>query len=757
VRVAVIGLSVAVIARSADQALIDRAPTCAALAQARDWATAVGVCQLELRHTQDPATGVHLATALDKTGEVAAAQRTASLLLTTSARSDALYLLGRIAHSEHRTEAAITALEAARAAHRAEQRPYELARDCGVLAMARLDNSELTEALRLVDECIAQAQRAASRSLEHYCHLAAAKALNRTGYWGAADQELKHAEQLSSSDAQRGDLAYQRASYEQERGNHATAISQLDRAQALVGSADGAWTINLTLNRAYSFAELNQLAAAVRDLQTATWLDFEDKKLRERTWVAAQIAYRQHDLTRAAALTDKYSSLSDHDDSVDRDDRIDVAILRARIELERGDLDSAARHAGQGVELAEVVRGAQSTLELRPWVLARRRAAYELRFLALARAGQVEDAAMVFDAWQGRSVQDVLVTPRPPAGLGYGDTAAQLTRLGDWLRVASPAGFAGPADRASVMHAMRGIDLLALIVADGELWRLTASHGAPRLARLASLADLNEQIKQFRTRATDVELASELGALLVPDEAFGTPEVLHVVLDGQLSGLPVAALRHDGVPLIAIRPIVRQLRLPETRCVPASRPGRATVIGVSDATIPHATDEADAVARVLQTTSATGAAATRAALLAATSDAVLHVAAHAAIGLDGSALMLGDGDLSALEISARRVAPALVVLSACDAATSDGPELAGSLAAAFLGAGSRHVVATLRPISDHGAPSIAARFYRAGGVADPARALAAVQAALARTNQPDWPYFAVFGPEVCRVGAADRK
>ena len=113
--------------------------------------------------------------------------------------------------------------------------------------------------------------------------------------------------------------------------------------------------------------------------------------------------------------------------------------------------------------------------------------------------------------------------------------------------------------------------------------------------------------------------------------------------------------------------------------------------------------------------------------------------------------------MSALEILAGGVGPSLVVLSACDSATSDDsdPELARSLVAGFLGAGSQHVVATLGGIHDAGAPEITTQFYRAGGVADPARALAIVQAALARTDNVDWPYFAVFGPDVCPEGAPD--
>jgi CHAT domain-containing protein len=128
---------------------------------------------------------------------------------------------------------------------------------------------------------------------------------------------------------------------------------------------------------------------------------------------------------------------------------------------------------------------------------------------------------------------------------------------------------------------------------------------------------------------------------------------------------------------------------------------------------------------------------------------VLHIAAHGKMGTDGVSLVLTDGEVPALELPVRHVAPSLAVLTACDAATSEDPELAGSLAAGFLGAGSQHVIATLTGISDRGAVEIATGFYRAGGVADPARALAKVQSDLAKTGNEEWPRFVVFGPDVC--------
>lgn len=743
----VVCLGAAIIGRRSDIALIDRGDDCATAVD-DERPGAAQVCQFEYRRTQDPMTGVHWAKALNKEGDSANAKRIASQLLTTPAQSDALQLLGWIALNEDRIDDATTALETARELHRAEHRPRELARDDAVLATVRTKRSDFAEALRLLDECIALADDA---STQGYCHTIAIRTLIQLGYLSAAVKEIESATPLATNDEARISLEYQRGNLEQESGHHAMAITQFEKVlQRSEGSPNITRIIKTELNVAYSLAEQRKIDQAQLHLKRATLLDSDHEKEPERTWVAAQIAYRQHDLPSAASLTAKYFELRSHDDSVDRDDQIDVATLQARIELEQGHLERAERFAQRGVEQAERVRSTQSTIELRPWVLEKRRAPYELLFIALARSGQVEAAVMAFDEWQGRTVQDALARPRPPASLDYRGMADQITRLGEWLRVASKAAFARSPDREAVLHTMQGIDLLALIVADGDVWSLAANHGPPRLSKIGSLTEIQDLVDQFRGHPTGVELGSRLGALLLPDGVFReTREVLHVLVDGKLKGLPVVALRRGATPLIAMRPIVRVLRLPETRCVHVARSGHTTVLGVPDAKIPKARTEAEQVAGLLHTTSKTGAAATKDALLAARNDAVLHVAAHGMVGMDGAALVLADGEVSALEISARQLAPSLAVLTACDGATSDDSELAGSLAAGFLGAGSQHVVATLRPISDAGALEISTKFYSAGGVADPARALATVQSVLAKTGNTDWPNIAVFGPDVC--------
>lgn len=748
---------------------VDQGPDCATALQ-REMPDAWRICQAAYYGSGDHATGVLLARALHKRGDKpafseatwVAVQRLATEV-RVDVRADALQILGVIARDDRRNDDVVTWLEPARLLHLKQQRAGEVARDDAVLALALTDLDRFTEALARVDEGIKQAKQDGGANIQRQCHLTAAKTLIRIGYWKAAKKELDNAEKFTRSDFEKADLNYQRASFEQEQEHHGFAGQLFEKAlQPTTPPAATTWMLKTQLNLAYSLAEQGYTDRAQYFLNEATLLDTGGKRQQTRTWVEARIAYRQGELARASSLIDKYLKLGTADDSIDASGKIDVAILQARIGLASNDFAGAERAAQRGVDLAEEVRNAQTTLELRPWVLDKRRTPYELLFLALADRDRIDDAAMAFDRWQGRTVQDALARPSPSDSLDYDTVAHQVTRLGEWLPVASQAALGRAPNPGAVLQTMRAIDLLALIVADGQVWRLTASRGSLQLSRIAELDDIKGSFDEFRGDALKPALATNLGGRLVPDELFRkTTDTLYVLIDSHLRGLPVAALRHDETPLIAMRPIVHVLRLPETPCVNSARAGHATVLGAPDEHAPTARAEAEEVAKQLQVTReigdvaiGIGAAATKNMLLAAAHDAVLHVASHAAVGADG-ALKLGDGSVAALEISARRVAPSLVVLPACATSASNDLELAGSLAAGFLGAGSRHVVATLRTVSDAGAHTVATRFYPAGGIADPPRALAKVQADLARTGNRDWPYFAVFGPDVCRAGTAE--
>jgi len=590
--------------------------------------------------------------------------------------------------------------------------------------------------------------------MEYFCRLAATKVLAEVGDLAVAQRELERAGELAQTDRDRVWLEYEQGNLDQE---YVRAPQGIERARRAIAAFERAARLNaraqvpgfqltLELNLAVSLVDAGRLDDAERHLAVAALLDTDDEHAGHRTEVAAEIAFRRGDLARASQLgQQRYDAVRDDDDA-----QLRVAALQARVALAGGDLPGAERWAQRGVAAVERIRAEQAAPELRSRVLATRRAPYELLFIALARAGRFDDAVVALDRWQGRALLDALAEPSPRTSPGLLAAAHRVSHLGAWLPVVAEAPLGAPADSRQLLAALRTADLLALGVADRDVWRVTASQGRLAIDDLGPLAGLQEGLDRFAGTPTGSELAAELGARLVPEAAFrATPAPLHVVLDGPLASLPVVALRRGGRPLIATRPVVRAHRLPQIACTPARAPARRTVIADARSDLPEARREAAELSSVLGFTAAVGGDATSAALFEAAGSDVLHVAVHAAVGAGGGVLELRDRSVSALEILAARLGPQLVVLPACGSAVAADAELAGSLAAGFLAAGSDQVVATLRPVSDAGARRLTTRFYSAGGMTDPVRALARIQAELADTGDTDWPRFAVFGHDTC--------
>jgi CHAT domain-containing protein len=156
---------------------------------------------------------------------------------------------------------------------------------------------------------------------------------------------------------------------------------------------------------------------------------------------------------------------------------------------------------------------------------------------------------------------------------------------------------------------------------------------------------------------------------------------------------------------------------------------------------------------------ATGLQATRSALLQLVPGRidVLHVATHATIDseipelaalvlsrLDAAGRSL-PGNVRAQDILGMRTAPALVVLSACDAAAEPAGTAEGrmNLVRAFLASGSRHVVASLWEASDAATVELMTRFYE--GLLqqrlDPEAALVRAQRGLAASTRWRDPFY----------------
>ncbi|MEO3858487.1 CHAT domain-containing protein [Acrocarpospora sp. B8E8] len=279
-----------------------------------------------------------------------------------------------------------------------------------------------------------------------------------------------------------------------------------------------------------------------------------------------------------------------------------------------------------------------------------------------------------------------------------------------------------------------------------------------------------EEVLRFTRSAFGTDTSVEPGVHPVFDQAefqslfrpFVAPiaehsepgDLLWIVPHDFLHYVPLHAVEIDGQPLIARNPVVYTPSasvLPPCHARAAARHrlwGTAAVLGDSRGDLPHARDEARAVAELFGAEAHVGRAATGRRLrdLIAGAPDVVHLACHGrydAADVFQSGVLLAAGpaapdaleQLTVEELLGLRIDSGLVTLSACESGVSElrpGDELIG-LTRALLHAGAPSVLVSLWPVSDLSTSFLMREFYRLvreaapGSPARLARALAGAQ------------------------------
>jgi tetratricopeptide (TPR) repeat protein/predicted Ser/Thr protein kinase len=702
----------------------DAPPTCAEVAPKGNDGVTILVCKDEYARSNDPKVGIKAADALRGTGALREATILATELLATPVRADALYTLGMIAVDENRNEDAERSLRLASTLHREQQQWGKSAADLLVLSEISRD---AIEQLVSLDQAASDAQRGHAPQTELYCRIAAASRLSEIGARTSALTEVERAQPLAREPGERIWLDLKRGDVYQTLGEQALAITAFQRALTAAEAATiKRRAVSARLNLAYSLAESGKLADAANQLKEIEVLDRSDDKRQVRLALAARIADHTGDLAGAAALLERSIALTT--DAHDVEFLAERETQRAELALHQGALADAETWARRAIADLAKLASNQPPIELRSWLFTQRRSPSEILFTSLARQGDAAGALVAFDRYRGLGVLAQLAhadgTASPPAGIAF--PTAELARL---LPPLATSALATPAPERAVLDAARAASLLVLVVARGDLWRITGEAGQLLITRIGALGELRPALDRFRAAPGDRSAASALGALLIPAQlARPSTQILHVVLDESLAWLPVAALRIADRPLIAARPIVQPARPSDAGCVPRpAAAGRVIVIDNRD----------DLAPRI----SSVWPAATRAAVFDAARSDVLHVAVATEHDAVGDALVVRDGRIHALEIAGHGTVPARVVLAPRD----PGPGGTAPLAMAFLAAGADQVIATVGPVSREATERLTDRLYHAD-TTDLARALAQIQAA---GDDDDLLGFAAFGHATC--------
>ncbi len=767
----VVSLVLGVVLVAKFQMCKERDPTCREAWTAALDELAVLVCQEEYAKRGEPRVGAMLADSLLRTKNKAAAKTLAERLVDTEVRGLAQRTLGKIARAEGDAATAQRLFASSTEFFTQANDWPNAAKSILAWAKVTMEQQEYVDALEQLDRCAQLAKTAADKVVEAACHLGASRTLLELGNGPGAMQQLEkvRALKIASQDLQ---ADFIEANYFQELGEHEQAAARIK--ELLTSNPQS--PLELQLNLAYSLIRLGRLDEAAEHLKLARGLGAEGELPGNTASVESLLAWKRGDLARGKALAAQALAKFKDDE---HDDKAVVSIDLTEMLLQEGSLPAAIEQGKASVDWLEKVRAKQQRPHFRSWITERFRKGYEVLFLAQARAGRAADALETLDRWQRQDFLDRL-TPPPPTTGDMPAVVADARRLLEVSASMRSRAAAEEYDLAQLRRQLAGEDLLALVVAQDEVWRLTSYAGELHLERLGALVDeqqtateLARRIDRFTAAPLSADGqgdAAALGALLIPSAlAPASPRVLHVLIDPRWKSLPVEALQLGGRRLGVLRPVVRVVRPSALDCAePLPASPRVAVISNPAGDLPASAANATSVARSFGVPNLLGEKATRAAVLDAIGRVeLLHLAMHSRPELEspadlasdesnrridsstaGGALLLHDDNVRALDIATRSVSPALVVLASCASGIA---ELGNtSLARAFLLAGSRQVVATLRRVEDQGAAQVSAEFYRQGGALDPVRAMAQTRSQLSAAGNLEWPKFVVFGRQTCK-------
>jgi tetratricopeptide (TPR) repeat protein len=522
---------------------------------------------------------------------------------------------------------------------------------------------------------------------------------------------------------------------DQAESDHATAASMLERALELASQAGVASVVTAArLNLAYSWCEVGRSEKA--ELQMAK-LDDRTRSHPTALLVAGMIAADRGQRELAESLFARAA------DGVPTDDyKMDIALRRGRLAERFSDLAAAEQHYQEAIGFVEKLRKDTDSLGLRPLVLARRHEPYRRLLSLVARQGRRTDALVAAEKLHSRVWLDALVGH---SGAGTGRApASSAASLGRRLHIDA----AGPPAYKELLTLLHRREVVMLSEGEPELWRFHLVDGT-----VAGLDPLPEEtrplLERWRKAPDDQTLAAQLGDLLIPPTARApSPRPLYIVADEVLGTLPFAALRVNGHFLVEDRAIARLPGIVALRCrghVTPQWPG--VFLGDSRDDLTFARQETLALARSLGGAAFVGRAATVERFDASRGATLLHLAVHAYVGPAGARLLFANAQqVTAADIVEHEIGPRVAVLAGCVTAVSLDPEGWGALSAAFLAAGSRSVVGTLRSVADSDAREIMERFYQHDGMRRPAFALAKAQGELLATHPPSvWGAFVVYG------------
>jgi tetratricopeptide (TPR) repeat protein len=627
----------------------------------------------------------------------------------------------------------------------------------GFLSRVPRPEAHFDDQLRMSQVAVEEAQLSGDDHILARALDTLAEAYDWIGMEAAARDSFQSAEQLSEPwPDELAQIYFKHAAFLLDLGTRHSldaALAYLDvaatkRDAAIAGGLGtnvATLALAIRLDRADALSQLNRLAAADRELaqiEHDLGPSPDDDKLGSLRLVQGYVAARRHDTSAAEALFRQAD-----DGALDGDFRIRIALELARAYLDTGDRDRAEHAYRAAIEIVEQLRRTASEVELRPWMLARRTSPYVELLALLVEQDRGVDALVIAESLHARAWLDVVLGDRTAP-------AHALAAERIWPRLhALPA---PPLDAKALMATIGDREALVFLAIGAQTWRGHVMYGRVSFERLPD--DTVDLASRFRAHPGNQAAGERAAAVLLPADLAVSSSPLHIIATGALADVPYAALRTRGRYLIEDRPVARLPGLVARQCATSAWAPRVVVIGDSRGDLPEAAREVQRIADSTGAPPLVGAAASRAALAPAHGARLLHIAAHGIALRSGPAIALADGDLTAADVLELDLNPEVVVLTGCSTAASDDAESWDGFPSAFLAAGSRYVVATLRSVNDAPAARVTSAYYAQPESLNPIERLAAAQRALIDVLPVEaWASFAAWGSDACDApGPPDR-
>jgi tetratricopeptide (TPR) repeat protein len=618
--------------------------------------------------------------------------------------------------------------------------------------------SRYREAFDFAIQTMAEAEEGEDRKSRQFAAQALHTVLYAVGDLEGARRALEMEHGLADSEdrAEQARFLANRGGLLLDGSRFALARRDLERAlETAAGEGDRLFFRSVHLNLVQLHLDLGDLDRAEDHLRQA-WRYAEP----EGPVATSLLYYQAHvDLARGRAATAARSLVKALNEKPVPDWTWDLEYQLGRSKEAGGDVRQAEEAFERSAATVEEMRRSLVFDDLKSWLLDRKRQPFEALFLLQARAGRAQGALQTAERMQARTFLDAFLNaasaPRSAGSQPWSveRTASRLTALESLLPAMSESPVASLRPLERVLERFGDRHALVYVEAGDQIWLIVVAGHRISLRRLAVSAVEAEQLaERFLARPDEAAIADRLGEVLLPSGSLpASGKTIYVAADGALGNLPFAAVRRDGRFVVEDHAVVLAPSLNALVALEGQiRDGSGSAILLADprGDLPAAASEAEQLAGLLRGGRVRiSGQASFAELKRASRARLLHLATHTGLGTRGPWLRLADRDVTAAEIVTGRIGPRLVVLASCASAVRPGRQMWGSLSAAFLAAGSQSVLASLWSVEDERARDLVLRFYAAGGVADPAGALARAQrvAIGQRLSPKDWAPFVLQG------------